>query len=389
MDDTNSTPDRGRFASLLLGRVEAKNKSAEYRIDRKHKQRQIKRQESDEDRARSRERWADRWQSTKSLAVTLFRALVVVGPILAPMAVAWTGQAGFAMKFIGWNLAGGVLYAAAYELTTVFCAWMAHEARRDGDRGTEYRLATWSFAAGASAQQWWHYSPDWSPTPLSVTFASMTLIGLILWELFARLLYRRKLRADGKLAKARPRIGLVRWVRYPQTSWDAWSISILKGYETLDQSWTEAEKLRTKRQKERTAQANERTSSDRTRSWRIFSRTSSDQAGPAPISPGPEQPETPDQLGPTPDLKEIEAGPTPDPELDNPGPGRTDQDTKSETVTALEAEAVRNLVERGDRLNRANVAEEVRALNGQIATKRAAEVAAWGREQDDTQLKAV
>lgn len=64
---------------------------------------------------------------------------------------------------------------------------------------------------------------------------------MVLWELYASLIHRRSLREDGKVAKARPSIGAVRWVRYPVHSWTAWSLAITDAsLTTLDRAWAAA-----------------------------------------------------------------------------------------------------------------------------------------------------
>ncbi|MBZ2410793.1 hypothetical protein HX747_30690 [Streptomyces sp. L06] len=188
--------------------------------------------------------------------------LLAILPITAPMAVAWTGQAGFAEDILGWVTPWTILFAAAFELSTAFVGWMYHQARNDGDAGTLYRVATWIFAMGAAVMNFWHASGEpvpgtrvwdaaasqwteqvtyWHFTPKAVAFAAMSIVGMVLWELYATLLHRRKLRKDGKVAKARPSIGVVRWVRYPAHSFTAWSLAITDSrLTTLDRAWTAA-----------------------------------------------------------------------------------------------------------------------------------------------------
>lgn len=217
-------------------------------------------------RERSAEQRADRAAQLarhRARATTSGRLILITFPILAPMVVAWTGQSEFAMRVLGWQFAASIVYAAAYELTTAFCAWMYHEARKDGDHGWEYRLATWIFAAGAAAQQWWHYSDHGHATPRSVTYSVMSGIGVVLWELYARLIHRRKLRAEGKLPPVRPRIGLARWLRYPARSWTTRSLIILRDYETLAQAWTAADETIRDRQESRDRSRRDRETRDR------------------------------------------------------------------------------------------------------------------------------
>ncbi|MFG2234870.1 hypothetical protein ACGFNX_33595 [Streptomyces sp. NPDC048723] len=188
--------------------------------------------------------------------------LMVIGPITAPMAVAWTGQAGFAEDILGWVVPFTILFAAAWELSTAFVGWMYHQARQGGDAGTLYRVSTWIFALGAAAMNFWHASGEpvagsrswdaeaqkwteqmtyWNFTPKAVAFAAMSIVGMVLWELYASLIHRRKLREDGRVAKARPSIGAVRWFRYPVHSFTAWSLAITDArLTTLDRAWTAA-----------------------------------------------------------------------------------------------------------------------------------------------------
>ncbi|WP_073819188.1 hypothetical protein [Kitasatospora sp. CB01950] len=188
------------------------------------------------------------------------RRLLAIVPITAPMAVAWTGQAGFAQDILGWIPPFTILFAAAWELSTAFVAWMYHEARKVGDSGTLYRVATWVFAIGAAAMNYWHASATvigqkwdpvaqkmvdqlsyWDPTPKAVAFSAMSITGMVLWELYARLIHRSKLRADGKVAQSRPTIGAIRWARYPGHSFTAWSLAITdESLSTVELAWTAA-----------------------------------------------------------------------------------------------------------------------------------------------------
>ncbi|MFE6023814.1 hypothetical protein ACFQ6O_46535 [Streptomyces sp. NPDC056441] len=222
--------------------------------------------------------------------------LMVIGPITAPMAVAWTGQAGFAEDILGWVVPFTILFAAAWELSTAFVGWMYHQARQGGDAGTLYRVSTWIFALGAAVMNFWHASGEpvpgsrvwdakarvwteqityWHFTPKAVAFAAMSIVGMVLWELYASLIHRRKLREDGRVAKARPSIGAVRWVRYPIHSFTAWSLAITDPrLTTLDRAWTAAGSQLADRKAVRTGLALHRV---------VVPRLGADDHGPAAI----------------------------------------------------------------------------------------------------------
>ncbi|GHB18821.1 MULTISPECIES: hypothetical protein [Streptomyces] len=222
--------------------------------------------------------------------------LMVIGPITAPMAVAWTGQAGFAEDILGWVVPFTILFAAAWELSTAFVGWMYHQARQGGDAGTLYRVSTWIFALGAAVMNFWHASGEpvpgsrvwdakqeiwteqityWNFTPKAVAFAAMSIVGMVLWELYASLIHRRKLREDGRVAKARPSIGAVRWFRYPVHSFTAWSLAITDPrLTTLDRAWTAAGAELADRKADRTGLARHRV---------VVPRLAADDYGPAAI----------------------------------------------------------------------------------------------------------
>ncbi|MEU5492221.1 hypothetical protein AB0G98_31405 [Streptomyces sp. NPDC020196] len=265
-----------KAADDMVGEAAARMKRATDRTEQRIERKRLKRQAQDERReakearkAKARElRAADRAgkpavaDRMKQFVKVNAERLMVIGPITAPMAVAWTGQAGFAEDILGWVVPFTILFAAAWELSTAFVGWMYHQARQGGDAGTLYRVSTWIFALGAAVMNFWHASGEpvpgsrvwdakeeiwteqityWHFTPKAVAFAAMSIVGMVLWELYASLIHRRKLREDGRVAKARPSIGAVRWVRYPVHSFTAWSLAITDArLTTLDRAWTAA-----------------------------------------------------------------------------------------------------------------------------------------------------
>jgi hypothetical protein len=368
------------------------------RVDRKIRKRQLERLDEREELRNKIDRRAERDALTRqrlSKVALATRTVMISGPILAPMAVAWTGQAGFAMKVIGWTFPAAIVYAAAYELTTAFCGWMYHEARKDGDSGIEFRLATWAFATGSATQQWWHYSDHWSATPRSVTFASMTMIGLMVWELYARLIHRRKLRQANMRTKPMPKMGLVRWVRFPRTAWTAWSEMVRTGTRDLDQAWSVAEVIRTNKRSART-------------NWFTRRTTPLDQAGPLvradqvhEVGGHISTDRTADQLPPLPDhlVQPARTAPMLDQVRTTPELPPVPADQVQAEPTAVESEvaqpeefeateterrAIQYMIESGITINRRNVGEVIRTHDGfkeAINTTRAGRVAAWGRSQ--------
>lgn len=231
-------------------RIEFEHKQKLLDLEVKNKElllKQKKQQDRDEKKWNSRyERQAARKKLArriKALMPTIGRRVMIAGPILAPMAVAWIGQIGFAHNTLKWPLVGGIVFAAAWELTTAFSGWMYHQARRDGDRGLLFRVATWLFAASAGAMNYWHALDGagiFNPTPKAVSYGAMSVVGIALWELYSSLIHRKHLRAEGIVSSARPRFGILRWVRFTRITWHAWSLSVRYGIRTVDAAWSEA-----------------------------------------------------------------------------------------------------------------------------------------------------
>jgi hypothetical protein len=185
-------------------------------------------------------------QRLKERAPGWIRTALVTGPIVSPMAVAWTSQTAFANQTLHWPGPAGVVFAAAWEASTAFCGWMYHEARKDGDRGTPYKVATWSFALGAGVMNYWHNMPSnhimGDPTAKAVSYGVMSITGIALWELYTRLMHRKHLRKKGVLNEARPSFGLLRWIRFPKTTFHAWSATIKSQKTmTIDEAWKTAQ----------------------------------------------------------------------------------------------------------------------------------------------------
>ncbi|MFF0754575.1 hypothetical protein [Streptomyces sp. NPDC004267] len=258
-------------AAALLAEASERMRRATSKTEQRLERRRLRRSARDERRTARhdrrlhiRERRRAEKQSRPSLSTRASkffrnnaRRIMVAGPILAPMVVAWTGQAGFAADILGWVFPFTLLFAAAWELSTTFVGWMYHRARKAGDAGTLYRVSTWVFAGGAAVMNFWHASGQivgqtfdratgtwvdqvtyWHATPRAVSFAAMSIVGIVLWELYASLIHREHLRAENKVAKARPRIGMIRWFRYPRHAWTAWSLAITdESLDTLERAW--------------------------------------------------------------------------------------------------------------------------------------------------------
>lgn len=248
---------KSRAANIELGHKKKLNglEIDAKKLDNKQKKRQSRSEDKQGRRDHRKETWQKLAKQLQALMPTVGRRVMITGPILAPMAVAWIGQIGFAHDKLGWPILGALVFAAAWEMTTAFTGWMYHQSRRDGDRGTLFRVATWIFASSAGAMNYWHACPtiterlnvqdvrryiDLSPTPKAVSYGAMSLVGIALWELYSSLIHRKHLRAEGIVSSARPRFGILRWVRFTRITWHAWSLAVRYGIKTVDEAWAKA-----------------------------------------------------------------------------------------------------------------------------------------------------
>jgi hypothetical protein len=190
--------------------------------------------------ARKARRAARRARLRSAVPVWADRALFT-GPIIFPMAVAWVGQIQFARDVMGWPLAGALVFAAGFEMSTAYVARLDWKARADGDSTALFRLATWLFAGSAAAMNYWHAAdPGFRPNGVAVSYGVMSLAGVILWELLSIFRHRAILRAEGKLPSRRPRFGAARRIWFPRVTHLAALLVLRDGHTTTEGAWSAA-----------------------------------------------------------------------------------------------------------------------------------------------------
>jgi hypothetical protein len=233
--DADAELERRRKAALQElelreARAEAARRKREWRRRQVQARRNARKARRTARRARVRAavpRWAER---------ALF-----IGPILFPMAVAWIGQMQYARTIMGWPLAGAIVFAAGFELSTVYVARLDWKARGEGDNSIVFRAATWMFAALAATMNYWHAAePGFRPNGEAVSYGAMSIAGIMLWELLSTYRHRSKLRAAGKLPPRRPRFGLARWVWFPRVTHLARLLALRDGHTQTEQAWRAA-----------------------------------------------------------------------------------------------------------------------------------------------------
>jgi len=225
---------RGRAALQELELAEARRAA-----EQKHHE--ARRRQAVGRRTARKTRRSSRRAAVRVAVPRLAERALFVGPILFPMAVAWIGQIQYARTIMGWPLPGAVVFAAGFELSTVYVARLDWKARGEGDHGLVFRAATWMFAALAATMNYWHAAgPGLRPNGEAVSYGAMSLAGVVLWELLSTYRHRSRLRAAGTLPPRRPRFGLARWVWFPRVTHLARLLALREGHTLTEQAWRAA-----------------------------------------------------------------------------------------------------------------------------------------------------
>lgn len=136
--------------------------------------------------------------------------------------VAVAGQISMATER-GWPLVVGVGMAVFLEGLALSMALTAHQLRLKGERALVPAAMTWVAAGFASAINVVAHRED--PVMAAVLGAS-SLAAIIVWEVRSGAKHRQALRDMGFLPDPPERFGLRRWVRYPRSTFRAWSLDV-------------------------------------------------------------------------------------------------------------------------------------------------------------------
>jgi hypothetical protein len=147
-----------------------------------------------------------------------------VAVIVASAAVACWGQYVYARDVMGLGPVGAVTVPVMIEGATWAVAWLAHQAVARARPAGVLRGATWALAGLAAGLNGWHGTAS-GGTAVGVSLALASLMGPAMWEL---LLAGTRDRVAGRTA-GQVRAGVVRWVRWPVTSWHAATTAAARG----------------------------------------------------------------------------------------------------------------------------------------------------------------
>ena len=139
------------------------------------------------------------------------------------VAVAVIGQISMAGTR-GWPILVGVGIAVFVEGIALSMALTGHEMRLAGERAFVPRFLTWLAAGFAAGINYLAHAAD-DPV-LAVVFAASSLAGITVWEVRSAAKHRAELRRRKLIPEPPTRFGIRRWLRYPVSTFQAWSVDI-------------------------------------------------------------------------------------------------------------------------------------------------------------------
>ena len=177
-------------------------------------------------------------------------------------ALSFHGLVGFGQQNL--NLSGGWEYLVPFGLdgAAMFCSVLAVREASHGDAALGSRMLVWLFA-GASAWFNWVHAPrggDHNGAPQF--FAGMSLSAAVLFDRALKQTRRAALREQGLVPRPLPQIRMVRWLRAPVETYQAWSLMLLENVRTLDDA---VEEVREDKREREAAAARQRSENRRER----------------------------------------------------------------------------------------------------------------------------
>jgi hypothetical protein len=159
-------------------------------------------------------------------------ALVV--PVVLVNTFAGIGQTLWAMDHIspalgGYPVVTAVGFAATLESIAVYLAYQAHRALMAGDAALRLRVASYAAAGTVGALNYSHWSADWSPTAVAITYTGFSVISPWLWSIQSRSMHRAELRAEDLIDPRTVRFSMARWTLYPVRTFTAFRAAVWAG----------------------------------------------------------------------------------------------------------------------------------------------------------------
>ncbi|MGW2084926.1 DUF2637 domain-containing protein [Streptomyces sp. NPDC001880] len=166
-------------------------------------------------------------------------------------ALSFHGLVGFGKQNLG--LSGGWEYLVPFGLdgAAMFCSVLAVREASHGDAALGSRLLVWTFAGAAAWFNWVHAPRGIDHAGAPHFFAGMSLSAAVLFDRALKQTRRAALREQGLVPRPLPQIRIVRWLRAPRETFNAWSLMLLEGVRTLDEAVEEVREDRREKEQNR------------------------------------------------------------------------------------------------------------------------------------------
>ncbi|MET8471436.1 DUF2637 domain-containing protein [Streptomyces sp. NPDC006422] len=151
-------------------------------------------------------------------------------------ALSFHGLVGFGQQNL--NLSGGWEYLVPFGLdgAAMFCSVLAVREASHGDAALGSRILVWTFAGAAAWFNWVHAPRGLGHAGAPHFFAGMSLSAAVLFDRALKQTRRAALREQGLVPRPLPQIRIVRWLRAPLETYNAWSLMLLENVRTLDEA---------------------------------------------------------------------------------------------------------------------------------------------------------
>ncbi|MFI1016233.1 DUF2637 domain-containing protein [Streptomyces sp. NPDC020965] len=181
------------------------------------------------------ERSEDRRRRKEAMYATASYVLLFCCAAVAA-ALSFHGLVGFGRQNL--NLSGGWEYLVPFGLdgAAMFCSVLAVREASHGDAALGSRLLVWTFAGAAAWFNWVHAPRGIDHAGAPHFFAGMSLSAAVLFDRALKQTRRAALREQGLVPRPLPQIRIVRWLRAPRETFNAWSLMLLEGVRTLDEA---------------------------------------------------------------------------------------------------------------------------------------------------------
>jgi hypothetical protein len=153
--------------------------------------------------------------------------LVFVGACV--VAASWTGLVGFAENILGIEGRARVMVPVSLDGLAVTLAFLSLRAVLAGDAAAMPRILAWIVVGAGAGFNYYHAQAVGQGEAAAVYFGGMTLLVYLGFEVILRQLRREQLRAQGAVERPLPRFRLARWVRFPGSTFHAWSTAVEQG----------------------------------------------------------------------------------------------------------------------------------------------------------------